>query len=213
MTALKVAGIILLVLFLIGRIRVGGAAEYSAEGVKVWIRAAGVPILVFPRETAGKKGGKSSKKRGSEQKDGGKKSPKEDQKEGKTPPKGGPLELVKTFLPLVGEAAGALKRRIRVDTLCLDYTAAGGRDAARTAMTFGYANAAIGMIWPIFEHNFEIKDYRVHTGLDFQAKEPAIYLKGAFSARIGQLVSFAVIFGVKFLKAYFGYKSAQKLKG
>lgn len=213
MTALKVVGVILLVLFLIGLIRVGGEAEYSAEGVKIWIRAAGVPILVFPRTTAQKKGEKKSKKGESKPKSRGKKSPDEDQNEGKKPTKGGPLGLVKTFLPLVGEAAGALKRRIRIDILCLDYTAAGGRDAAKTAMTFGYANAAIGMIWPIFEHNFEIKDYRIHTGLDFQAKEPAIYVKGAFSARIGQLVSFAVIFGVKFLKAYFGYKNAQKLKG
>jgi len=194
MTALKIVLVVLLVLFLLGLIRVGGDVEYSQDGVSVRIRVWAFRFQVYPRKKGEKKRPKKEKNK------------KEQEKEPEK--KGGPMELVKAGLPLVGEAAGALKRRIRIDELLIHYTV-GGTDAAKTAMAFGYANAAVGMIWPIFEQNFEVKDYHIHTGVDFQAGRTLIYLKAAFSVRISQLVSFAVIFGVKFFK---NYRSGKTLK-
>ena len=200
MSVIKVLLVIFILLFLVGLIRLGGGAEYSAEGMKAHVRVGPFRFQVFPGK---EKGGKKER----EKKPKKKKPPKE--KEGPKPKLGGPVELVKAFLPLVCEAAGELKRRIRIDELRLDYTA-GGRDAAQTAMTFGGSNAAVGAILPLVQQNFDLKEYRVRTAMDFNAKGPTIYLYAAFSARLGQLVSFGLRFGWKFLMAYRKQKNMKK---
>lgn len=228
MTALKVVLILLLVLFLLGRIRLGGAAEYSADGFRVWARVGALRVKVFPmkplteEERRAKEEKKAAKKTKQEAKKAAKKAKEESQKakSGQTdepqqqPSKvGGTLKLVKQYLPLVGEAAGGLKRRTRVDRLNVDFVAAGGDDPASAAMSFGYSSATYSIIWPIFEQNFTVKEHRFRTAVDFQAKEPLVYIYAAFSARLGQLVSFALILGWKFLKLYqSGKKSAIKQK-
>ena len=58
--------------------------------------------------------------------------------------------------------------------------------------SFGYANMALGMLLPIFEQNFVVKDHQVRTSVDFSLQSPVIYLSVAISIRIGQLVSFAL---------------------
>ena len=181
MTALKIVLGILLVLFLLGQIRVGGSGEYSQEGVLVRVRLGPAWIQVFPIK--GEKKEKPPKEKKEKQK----------KKDGKEAPskKGGPWGLIRDVLPVACQAAGELKRRIRIDKLLLDFTA-GGPDAANTAMMFGYSNAAVGMLLPLFEHNFNVKERRVRTAMDFTGKEPVIYIYAAFSARIGQLVSFAL---------------------
>lgn len=195
MTALKVAAVILLALFLLGLIRVGGGGEYSAEGFRAWVRVGPFSIRVFP---AKKKKSKEKKPKKS------KKAQPEEEKQG------GGLAAVKEYLPLVCEAAGALKRRIRIDQLLLDYTVAGKEDAASAAMSFGYSNAAVGMILALFEQNFDVKARRIRTAVDFNADSPKIYVYAAISARLGQLVSFALRFGWKFLMVYRKTKTAKK---
>lgn len=208
MTALKVLLIILLVFFLIGLIRVGVGVEYSAGGLLVRLRAGRLSFQIFPL----KKPKKPPKTRQESERKKAKSELKNGENDQKKPTKkGGALELVKMALPLVGEAAGALKRRIRVDKLFLDITA-GGRDAAATAQTFGYANAAIGTILPIFQHNFDLKEYRARTNIDFTAPAPVIYLNAAVSARVGQLVTFAIILGCKALRVYLNYKKQTKFQ-
>jgi len=208
MTALKVLLVILLILFLIGLVRVGGSVEYSADGLLVKLRAGRLCFQIFPW----KKPEKPQKTKPKSDRKKAKSEPKNEENDQKSPTKkGGALELVKMALPLVGEAAGALKRRIRIDRLFLDLTA-GGRDAAVVAQTFGYANAAIGTILPIFQHNFDLKEYRVRTNIDFTAPAPIIYLNAAVSARIGQLVSFAIILGCKALRVYLAYKRQVKAR-
>lgn len=199
MTALKVLAVIALALFLLGLIRVGGGGEYSAQGLTAWIKLGPFQIKVFPRKKKEKKPSKA------------KRSPSKAQKPAEEKPKsGGALTRVKEFLPLICEAAGALKRRIRIDKLYLDYTLAGKEDAASAAMNFGYSNAAVGMILPLFEQNFEVKDRRVRTAVDFNADSPKIYIYAVISARLGQLVSFALRFGWKFLMVYQKTKNPKK---
>lgn len=48
MTALKVVATLLLCLFLLGLIRVGGGGEYSAEGFRAWLRIGAFHISLFP---------------------------------------------------------------------------------------------------------------------------------------------------------------------
>lgn len=199
MSVIKVLLVLIILFFLLGLIRLGGGAEYSAEGIKAHVRVGPFRFQVFPGKEKGEK--KERKKKPKK-----KKPPKEEEPK---PKAGGPVELVKAFLPLVCEAAGELKRRIRVDALRLDYTA-GGRDAAQAAMTFGGSNAAIGMVVPLIQRNFDLKEYRVRTAVDFNAKRPTIYVYAAFSARLGQLVSFGLRFGWKFLMVYRKQKNMKK---
>lgn len=206
MTGLKILAGVVLVLFLLGRIRLGGEAEYSSAGFFVKVRAGWFRFRVFPLKGEKKeKPAKPQKAKPSAHKTG-------KPKEAPEPRKGGSLELIKRLLPLACEAAGELKRKIRIDRLYLDLTVASA-DAAGTAMAYGYANMALGMLWPLIEQNFEVKDPKLHTGVDFTAQSPAVYLNAAFSARLGQLVSFGLRFGWKALRIYLqsrGNKKTQK---
>ena len=198
MSALKILLAVFLVLFLLILIRVGGEAEYTADGALVRLRVGAFRVQVYPvrRPKREKKAQKERKK------------PEKAQSE---PKPGAPMELARRFLPLVGETAGALKRRIRIDRLFLDVTA-GGRDAAAAALSFGRINGAVGMIWPIFEQNFDVRDHRIRTAVDFQSSGLTVSLSAAFSARLGQLISFAVRYGLKFFTCYRSAKSAPKQK-
>lgn len=194
MTALKVLAVVLLILFLLGLLRVGGGGEYSAQGLTAWLKLGPFQIKVFPLKKKKEKKKKPSKAK--------KAQPKPQKSTKEKPKQGGTLAQVREFLPLICEAAGALKRRIRIDKLYLDYTLPGKEDAAAAAMHFGYSNAAVGMILPLFEQNFDVKERRVRTAVDFNADSPKIYVYAVISARLGQLVSFALRFGWKFLMVY-----------
>ena len=190
MSGWMVCLIILAVLILLAMVRVGGAAEFSAGGLIVWGRAGCFRWKVYPRKKREEKEPRKARK-AKQEKEGG----------GPQHKPGGARETLRRFLPLIGEAAGELKRRIRIDTLHLDFVAA-APDAAMAAMAFGGANAAVGMIWPIFEQNFDIRDHRIRTAVDFQAGKPTVYLYAAFSGRIGQFVSFGARDAVKCLRIY-----------
>lgn len=208
MTALKVLLVILLVLFLLGRIRVGGDGEYSADGLFVRVRVGPISVRVFPLKKKGEKKPVKKKKKSAPPTQSGEG---EKAQEPEKPKKGGTLDLVKAGLPLVGEAAGELKERIRIDLLCMDLLF-GGTDAAQTAILFGMSNALIAPLLAVFQQNFEVKEHRVRTAVDFNEKTITLYLRAAFSARIGQLLSFALRFGWKFLMEYRAVKKNNTMK-
>lgn len=211
MTALKVLLAILLLLFLLGRIRVGGEVEYSADGLFARARGGLISIQVLPLKKKKEKKEKKpaeKKKKSSPSAQGGEE---EKTQEPEKPQKGGTLDLVKAGLPLVGEAAGELKERIRIDLLRMDLLF-GGTDAAQTAILFGMSNGLIALLLSVFQQNFEVKEHRVHTAVDFNEKSTTLYLKAAFSARVGQLVSFALRFGWKFFVSYRNVKKNNTMK-
>lgn len=185
MTGLRFLAGIIMVLFLLALLRVGGSVEYSCEGLEVKVRLWMIWVQIYPLKKKNKGAGKKSKQE---------KIERADEKE-----KGGALKQVKEYLPLAGEAAGELKRKIRIDSLRLDLVA-GAADVAGAAMLFGGSNMALGMLWPIFEQNFLVREHRFRTAVDFEAESPTIYVYLAFSARVGQLIGFCVRFGWKFLK-------------
>ena len=190
MTGWMVLGCVLLALFLISRIRLGGRAEYSAEGFFAWVKIGAFYIRVFP--PAEKKSEKTTKD----------KKPKENKKPPEEPTgkeKGGGLAKLKDLISLAFDAVGRVLRAIRVDKLYLDFTSA-GEDPAAAAMAFGYANAAVGMIFPLLEQNLNIKERRIRTRVDFQQSDPSVYLLAQLSMTVGQLVALGVVVGVKFLK-------------
>ncbi len=202
MTVWIVLGAIAAALVLLSLVRVGGTVEYSRSGVLIRLRAGPLRIRVYPprpKKADGQEKPKRVKK---------KPKPEEEQPE---PKPGGQLGPLKAILPLVADAAGQLRRKVRVDRLLLDVTAAAS-DPAAAALAFGGVNAAIGMIWPLLENNFNIGDRRIRTRVDFNLTEPEIYLYGSFSLRLGQAAALALRLGIRFLKLWSGRNQEQTKK-
>lgn len=184
--------LVLLGLWLLGSIRLGGDVEYSQGGVVIRVRVGPVPVQIYPgkqKAEPGDRGGAFSFIR--------KKKGKSDLAD--TPKAGGSVERFKRYFSLGCEAAGALKRRIRVDALRLDLLVA-GEDPAKAALLFGRANGALGMLWPVLEQNFDVRDHQFRVGINFQQQKPSIYGFAAFSAPLRRLLSFAIRYGIKFLQ-------------
>lgn len=200
MGVLRVLGIIILALLLISLIRVGGTAEYSETGVLVRARLGLIRFTIYPRKK------KTKKKSAKETKPEKEPSAPEEEPPAKA---GGLFSTVKEFLPLVADAAGQFKRKIRVDRLYLDFTAAAS-DPAAAALAFGGANAALGMIWPVFENNFNIQDRRIRTAVDFNRREPVIYVFASFSLTVGQAVVLGLRLAIRFLKILSHIKAQKK---
>lgn len=191
MTFLKVLLIILAVLWLISLIRLGGRVKYGAEGLFVWVLAGPFKLQVLPAKPNKKKPKKEKKKKEPpEVAEQHKKEPKEGQP--------GTLSRLMQLLPVVGQACGALKRKIRIDDIDLQLIW-GGSDPAAIALGYGQANAALGMIWPILDHNFKVKRRNFQIGMDYDRAQPGVELTAALTLTVGQIVTLGVHYGVKAL--------------
>ena len=176
MRLLLTAALILAALLLLGQIRFGAQVLYSSAGVKLKLKIGPVKITLLPQK---------EKKRPE-------KKPKKPKKAAEGPPLGPEeiIALVKQALPVALEAAGRLKRKIRVDRLYLD-VAVGGEDPAAAATAYGGLNAAIGMIWPLVEQNLHVKDRRIRTRADFLETRTRVDLDAAATLTVGQAVALA----------------------
>ena len=76
-------------------------------------------------------------------------------------------------------------------------------------MGFGAGNAALGMLWPIFEHNFRVKKHDLRVDVDFARKTPALTARAQATLTIGQILSLGLRLGVKALKIYLGVRREQ----
>lgn len=164
---------ILLVLLALSQVRLWVRVRYGREGLALWLGLGPIRRQVYPRRP----------------KRAAKVKAQADKPDKKTA--GGSVLPIRKMIPVVGEAAGRLRRRIQVDQILLEVTAAGG-DPARAALAFGGVNALIGMILPVLEHNFTVKKRDIRTAVDFQQSEPTVYLLAQLSLRVGQAVAFAL---------------------
>ncbi len=204
MRALAVLAAAALALFLIGQVRVGGRAEFNAEGFFLWIRLGRLQIKLLPGKP---KEDKPPKKRRKPKEPKKPKKPKKERPPTPWPEKaGGALEYAQAFLPVALEAAEGMWRGLRVDVLELELTA-GGSDPADAAMLYGQANAALGALWHPLTRAFHVKDGTARVKLDFDALGTTLYGQAALSIKIGTLVWIGLGAG---WKALFGALAARK---
>lgn len=191
MTFLKVLLAILLILWLISLIRVGGRVKYGQAGLSVIVLAGIFKIRVFPPKAKRKKPQKEGKRN---------QPPPVAEKHKKKPKEGQPgtLSRLMRLLPVVGQACGALKRKIRIDDLELELIW-GGADAAAAAIGYGQANATLGMLWPVFDNNFKVKRHSFQVSMDYGLSQPAVELQAAVTMTVGQIAALGVHYGVKAL--------------
>lgn len=177
MQVLVILGIILAALVLLGQLRMGVQLKGSASGITVRAGVGPVMITVYPRKKSGAKTPRKQKSKSKPRKDSAKS-------------KGISWADVKRFLPLIARTAGRLTRRIRIDALYLDVIAA-APDPALAALSFGGINAAIGMLWPLVEQNFNVKNRRIRTAVDFDRRQPEVTFDTAVTLTLWQAIFLA----------------------
>lgn len=209
MKALLILAVAALVLLLIGQIRVGGQAEFNAEGFFLWVRAGKLRIKILPMKPKEKKP-KELKKKKEPKKQKKPKKPKKPEKEKPPTPLpeklGGALEYAGELLPVALEAADGMLRGLRVDILRLELTA-GSPDPADAAAVYGQANAALGALWRPLTTAFRVKDGSARVNLDFDAPGMTVYATAGLSIKIGTVVRIGLRAG---FKALFGALAARK---
>ena len=208
MGALYILATVILVLFLVGQVRVGGRAEFNAGGFFLWIKLGRFHIKLLPAKPREKKPEKPQKPRKKKEP----RKPKKEKEPATLPEKvGGALEYAQTLLPVVLEAARGMWRGLRVDVLELELTA-GGSDPADTAMLYGQANAVLGALWYPLTKAFHVKDGTARVKLDFDAPGMTVYGTAALSIKIGTAVWIGLRAGVKALFGALAAKKRLKLK-
>ncbi len=181
MMVLLVVGIVILALVLVGLIRVGVQVKYAQNRLEVRLLAGPAKITLFPRKARKPKPRKKPKRTKAKQ-----------AKPKKAPPTAEEIfALVKQLLPVAIEAAGQLRRKIRIDAFYLDITVASA-DPAKAAVNYGRLNGAIGMLWPLVEQNFKVKEWRIRTWVDFTTEHPTLSLRAAVTLTIGQILSLGI---------------------
>lgn len=208
MSGWQILGLVLILFFLMGQIKVGVGAEFAQDGLTVRARLGWIKIKVFPLS---KKEGKKQKK--TKKKKSGKKNDGSAQKASKPVGEkvGGALDLAKQFLPLALEAAGCFWRKLVMDELEL-YLTIGGPDPADAAMLYGRANATLAALWEPITNAFHVKDGHAQVRVDFDAPGMTLYGKASLSLKIGQILWLAIYFGGKALVRFFNYRSIRKAK-
>lgn len=196
MTAWIILLLLVLVIFLISRLHLGAIAEYNQSGLCVKLRIGWLKITVYP----------ANKKKSGRRQSAQKKEKKLISEPTLQVEHGGSLELVKEFLPLICEAAGQLRKKIQIDQVILHLTWA-AQDPASAALGFGAGNAILGMIWPLLDHNFYIKDRDIGVAVHFEQTKPNLYLLISASLTIGQTVAFGIYYAIRSLQIYRRYKA------
>ena len=208
MKALFVLAVLVLILLLLGQVRVGGRAEFSAEGFFLWIRLGRFKLKILPAGPKEEKIGKPKKPK----KEKEPKKPKKEKPPTPLPEKiGGALEYAQALLPVALEAAKGMWRGLRVDRLELELTA-GASDPGDAALVYGQANAALGALWLPLTRALRVKDGSARVRMDFDADRLTVYGRAAVSIRIGCLTRIALVNGIQGLKRALAVRKRRKRK-
>lgn len=203
MTALKVIGIILLILLLIGLLRVGAEVRFG-EALVVKLRVGPFRRTIVPM------GEKPPKKR--KEKEVPDEPAAEKPKKKRSLPKPTLRELTdlaSTAFSALGAMLRATCRRLRIDPLEVSVTF-GGADPAEIAQKYGYACAAMWALMPRAETLFRIPHPSLHLRMDYQAAETRAEGSLGLSARVGQLLVIALALAVPLLKWFLRFKKAHR---
>lgn len=188
MVALCIIMAVLLVIVIILLIPVGAEAEYDEPGVTLWLRIGAVRKALYPRPPKPEGEEKTPAKK--------EKEPGEEKTK-----KGGTLQLIKELLPVGIEALGKFKRGLIIKKLRM-YFCFGGDDPAKVALSFGGASAGAGMIVPLLQQNFRIKEMDIRNSVDFTSAENRVYAHADIRIRPITLIAIALTAGVKALKIF-----------
>ncbi len=185
MIPLLIVALVLLVLLLLP---VGGRVRYDEDGLFAALKLGPVVIQLFPpKKKQENKAEKKTKKDKPQQADD-------------HPKKGGALALVKACLPLVKPALDGVRKRLTIKHLTLHVIWAAPDPA----------DAALGILWPVFYQNFKIRDYALGVDVDFDAAQPSLYAKADLTMTVLRVLTLALPLLFRFFKIYRAVNAAPK---
>lgn len=195
MIPLLIAVLVLLFLLLLP---LGVRVRYDENGLFAALKLGPVVIQLFPpKEKQADKAEKKAKKDKPKQADD---HPKR---------RGGTLALVQECLPLIAPTLNGVRKRLTIKHLTLHIVWA-APDPADAAMGYAAANAALGILWPLFYQNFKIRDHALGIDVDFDTIAPTLYAKADVTMTVLQLLTLGLPLLFKFLKIYRTVNAAPK---
>ncbi len=205
MTGYIIAAAVTVVIAVILLLRVGAAVEFSDEGLTVLAYAGFVKIKVFPMR-AKKERRKPRERRKKEELD----------KKTEVKKPGLSFDFKKLFDEAL-KVLGKVRRRLLIKELTVLYVQAGG-DPSKMAIAHGAALAALGFSQAALEGLFRVKQYNLHTSVDFLAEKPRIYVYAMFKMAVWEVlyIGFAglmLILRSRKPKAKTAEKTREKIKG
>lgn len=209
MTGLIILGLILIVIAVVCMLKVGVRGVYSEDGPELFLRFGPAGIKLYPREEKQKDEAKERRKKEKKKAKKAKKDAKKAESAEAPKKRGGSFDMFRRLLPVVLDAVVQFHRRLSIELLEIDFTAASS-DPAKAAMTYGYANAAVGMVVPVLERSFNVKQRRINVGVDFNAPQQVIYVRASLSLMVWEILYIACRFGIRTLKS--GALSSAKAK-
>lgn len=189
-----IAGVLLLLLWLLSRVRLGVGASRTREGEnRAWVRVGPKRVTLWPRPE--KKPGPAKEKKPKAQKE---KKPKKEKPPRRPLTREQIAALVQRLLALALEAGGMFRRKLCIDVLELDLVV-GEPDPADAALHYGKASAALGALWGPLTSAFQVKDGRARVDVDFQRERWELWGRFQMTLTVGQLTWLGLRCGVKAL--------------
>lgn len=204
MTWWMIVLLIFAVLFLIGCIPVGADVLYLDGALTLKAKLGPFWLKLIPRPEKHRAPKSKKEKKPAAKKQADTAEPKEKKP---SPLLSGGVSGILELLRFAGDVLGELRRKLRLDDLMLRVRFGAGDDAAKTAIQYGRAWAAIGAVMPCLERIFVIKKRDIGAELDYNEKEKMrVDAHLLITITIGRALALAVYAGVRFLKLYNGMK-------
>ena len=179
---MRVLGIILLALLLLGLLPVGIEAEAAGQSALLRVKIGPVGLRLYPAPPQKKK---APRRRGK------KLEPEEEAPAEETRGRRGGLGLGPRDLPelwrLLRRLLGRFRRSLCIRELTV-HLVLGGADGGGAVLVYGWANALRSTLSPAFHRAFRVRREDVQLAVDFELEEPVWELRLAVSIRIGQIV-------------------------
>ena len=204
MIALKVIGIILLILLLIASVRVRALARFGEKTeLKLFIGPFHMTLLPEKekKRTSGEEKEAADEKK--TEKTGGKK--RRHLKLTRAEKK----ELIRVAFAALRETARRACKRLCIDPFEI-LVVFGGEDPADIAQHYGYANALMWGVMPQLEGLFRIPDPSLHLRMDYSAKETRAEGTVGLSMRVWDGIFIACALFAPLLKWYRRFRKAHK---
>lgn len=197
--------IFLAVLVLLNCLPLGGRVLFDGKNLRASVLVGKIPIRLYPMpDWLKKRKGRQKPEKPKKNKAQTKKASDEGTKSAQG--SGG----WKRYLPLARTALdflGSLRRRLRLDRLCLIVTLAGD-DPADLAQNYGRAWAALGNLMPLLDRAFVIKKREMDVRCDFCGEKTSVYFAMDLTITLGRIVSLAVVYSVRILRQFLSMKKA-----
>lgn len=198
MTALKIIGILLLIFFLIGLLRIGAVISFGEETI-VKLRIGLLRLTLLPRKKKKPKKQKTPKKDLPEDSKG---------KKQRKLPKLTVEDIFDLISAVFDSLSGTLRsvcKRLRIDPMELTVIF-GGTDPAEIAQAYGIANAFVWTLMPRAEEAFFLPNPAIHLRMDYEAEMTRCEGTVGVSVRICDIIAIVVALALPLAKWFIRLK-------